>query len=103
MNDLVRALAISTGVLAPVIILIIVISIAVVKRGEAGAAASGHPLPDDPSHAKETAAPAPVKGVKAAAPASDEISVLHVLLFGAGVFTVAVLALLALSFIQHMM
>jgi hypothetical protein len=103
MNELVRALVISTAVLAPVVILTIVISIAVVKRGEAGTAASGHPLPDDPFHAKETASPAPAKAVKGAAPVSDEISVMHVLIFGVGVFTVAVLALLALSLIQHMM
>ena len=101
MPDLVRALAISGGILLLVAVLTVFVSMAAVNRGAANMGEAAHHREDEIPAAKETAAAAPpAKGAKAAA-ASDEISVIQILLFGVGLFTVTVLALLALSFLQH--
>jgi hypothetical protein len=104
MNDVVRALAISAGILLPVVALIIVVSFFTVRRGEASVRESEHGIPDAPVHVTETAAAAaPAKAVKpGAAVAAEEISVMQILLLGIGLFTATVLLLLALSLVQHM-
>jgi hypothetical protein len=101
MNDVLRALGIAAGILFPVVILIVIVSINVVKRGEAGQHETSHDVLDNSLHVKETAAPPPVKAAKPAAPAAEEISVPHILLFGIVLFTLTILALLAVSIIQH--
>ena len=103
MPDLVRALAISGGILLLVVVLTVFVSIAAVNRGAANMGEEAHRHREDELPvAKETAAAAPAaKGGKPAVAASDEISVIQILLFGVGLFTVTVLALLALSFLQH--
>jgi hypothetical protein len=102
MNDLVRALMISAGILFPVIILIVIITILVVKRGEGEQHGASHDVPDDALHVKETAAPPPAKAAKPVAPAGDEISVSKILILGVGLFTLTILFLLGLSLIQHL-
>ena len=102
MNDVVRALGIAAGTLLSVVVLIVVITIAVVKRGEHESAERPHELPDDSLHVKETAPSQPAKSAKAAAAASDEISVPTILLLGIGLFTLTILLLLGLSLLQHM-
>ena len=79
-----------------VVIFTIFITIVTVKRGEISMGGHGH-------HHPEPLAEAAVPAGKAAkaGPVSDEISVMNILLLGIGLFTVTVLALLALSFLQH--
>jgi hypothetical protein len=107
MGDLVRALGISAGILIPVVIFIVLISIAVVRRGETGEADAGHHVPGSLAHVTATAtattaaAPAP-KAAKPSGPVSQEVSVAEILLFGTGLFVLSILALLALSLIQHL-
>ena|SRR5438034_600055 len=101
MNDVVRALATSAGILTPVVILMIIVSIVTVRRGEAGTHGLGH---DEP-HPVAALAGTPVaaaKTGKAAGPVVEEINVGLILLFGLGLFTLTVLALLGLSLIEHM-
>jgi len=102
MSDVLRGLAISAGILIPVVVFIVLISMAVVRRGEVGDVVDGHNIPDSPIHVKETPAAPAAKAAKATAPASEDISVIDILLFGTGLFVLSILALLALSLIQHM-
>jgi hypothetical protein len=100
MNDVVRALGISAAILSPVVVAIVLISIAVVRRGEAGHGV-GHGVEDLP-HAKESVVAATfVKGAKAA-PAGDEISVPHIFLYGLALFVLTIGVLLLLSLVQHL-
>lgn len=102
MNDTVRALGIAAGILFPILVLIVTISIAVVRRGEGGEPETAHAAPDDSLRVKDTAvAAAPVKAGKPAAPETEEISVINILLFGTGLFVLAIVLLLALSLIEH--
>jgi hypothetical protein len=100
MNDVLRALGIAAGILFPVVCAIVLISIAVVKRGELSGI-DGHGVPDDSFHVKEASAPAAAKGGKPAAAASDEINVAQILILGTGLFVLMILLLLALSLIEH--
>jgi hypothetical protein len=102
MSDVLRGLAISAGILIPVVVFIVLICMAVVRRGEVADVVDGHNIPDSPIHVKETAAAPAAKAAKATAPASEDISVIDILLFGTGLFVLSILALLALSLIQHM-
>ena len=103
MNDVLRALGISAGILFFVVVLTVIITIAAVKRGEAGQAEAGHGAPDESLPVKEAAASPPAKAAaKPAAAASDEISVSQILLLGIGLFTATILALLLVSLITHL-
>ena len=102
MNDVVRALGIAAGILFLVVILIVVITIAVVKRGEGREVETAHELPDDSLKVKEAAAPPQAKAAKPSAPAGEEISVMNILLFGTGLFVLTIVVLLVLSLIQHL-
>ena len=101
MNDLLRALSLSAGILLSVVVLIIFISMTAVKRGEVNMK-GGHEGPDDPHGAIEAAAAPAAKGAKAAAPAVDEISVPLILGLGLALFTLTIVALLGLSLLQHL-
>jgi hypothetical protein len=106
MPDVLRALIMSGGILSVVVVAIIFISIAVVRRGEQGGhAVDDHELPTAAPSVKETAtaaAPPAKAGAKPAAPAGDEINVMQILLFGVVLFTLSVVALLGLSLIEHL-
>ena len=101
MNDVVRALATAAGILSPVVILTIIVSIVTVKRGEAGMLGTSHGEPHPATAPAGMAAP-PAKAGKSAAPAVEQINVGQILLYGIGLFTLTVLALLGLSLIEHM-
>jgi hypothetical protein len=101
MPDIVRALAISGGLLFLVVILIVIVSIITVNRGAAEMGQTEHAHEVAAAHKEPAAAPA-AKAAKAAAPAKDEINVLQILAFGTGLFVLAVLGLFALSLIEHM-
>src|SRR5262245_11855078 len=100
MSDVVRALAISSTILLSVVVFIIFISMAAVRRGELGGAEAEHRHPDPGLAVKETVAA--VKGGKAAAATADEISVPNILLLGLGMFVLSVLALFGLSLLMHL-
>jgi hypothetical protein len=109
MADIVRALAISGGLLLLVVILIVFISIAAVNRGAAAMGHAEHPEETAAVAHKEAATTPAAKtaaskpaAAKPAAPAKDEINVLQILAFGTGLFVLAVLGLFALSLIEHM-
>ena len=101
MNDLLRALSLSAGILLSVVVLIIIVAMAAVKRGEANMK-GGHDGPDESHGLKEAAAAPAAKGAKAAAPAVDEISVPLILVLGLALFTLTIVALLGLSLLQHL-
>jgi hypothetical protein len=101
MNDVVRALATAAGILSPVVILTIIVSIVAVKRGEAGMHGAVHGEAAPAAEPAGTPAPA-VKAGKAAAPKAEEINVGQILIFGVGLFTLTVLALLGVSLIEHL-
>jgi len=100
MNDLLHALSLSAGILLSVSVLIIFVSMVAVKRGEANMKGA-HDGPDE-SHGVKEAAAAPAKGVKAAGPVVDEISVPTILALGLALFTLTIVALLGLSLLQHL-
>ena len=91
MNDVLKAMAMSAGVLIPVVVFTVIITIVTVRRGEAS-----HDMHEV---LQETVASGPSKAAKAA---SDEISVPQILIIGTGLFVLTIPALLALSLIQHM-
>jgi hypothetical protein len=108
MPDVVRALAISAGILSSVVVLIVILTIVVVRRGEAGHVEAEHE--GDRPAVQETAPVSPAatagkpgKPAKPGAAPGEEISVLQILLYGTGVFVVTILLLLGLSLVQHMM
>ena len=101
MNDIFRALATSAAILFPVVVLIVIISIAAVKRGEASI--GGHAHGHDEVLTEHAAVSAPSTAAKSAKAApADEINVGQILLYGVGLFTLTILALLGLSLIQHL-
>jgi hypothetical protein len=99
MNDILRALLTAAGILFPVVILIIGVSMVAVKRGEASHA--GHHEEEESVHVT-SAGGAAAKPAKAAAAVSDEISVPQILGLGLGLFVLTILALLAVSLVAHM-
>lgn len=101
MSDIVRALAISGGLLFLVVIFIVIVSIAAVNRGAAEMGHAEH-APEIKAAVKEPAAAPAAKAAKPAAPPKDEINVLQILALGTGLFVLAVLGLFALSLIEHM-
>jgi hypothetical protein len=100
MNDVLRALGISAGILLLVVVVIVVLTMVAVRRGEASHGETEHALPGPSAVAKETAS-ATTKPTKATVAESDEISVIQILLLGTGLFVLTVLFLVALSLIQH--
>jgi hypothetical protein len=101
MPDVVRALAISAGILLLVVVLIVIITIAVVNRGE-GEHVQTAVVETPVKEAAVTTPPPPAKATKPAAPATEDVSVLEILLYGVGLFVLTVLGLVALSLVEHL-
>ena len=108
MSEILKAMGAAAAILFPVVILVIIITIAAVKRGEAamrgGEHGRAHDSPAGAIHAVPTAAtgaPAAPAPKKPAAAAREEISVIQVLLFGIIMFTVVMGLLLGVSILQH--
>ena len=98
---------ISAGILFPVVVLIIVVSMAAVRRGEASVRGEAHAVSSELAlHATVHGATAPAakkpEKPSAAAAAADEISVPNILLFGLILFGLAVLGLFAVSILGHL-
>ena len=107
MNEVLPAIGISAAILLPVVVFIVIISMAAVKRGEAAQHPSGpstpssHDVPDSAHHVEQIATP-PAKPAKAAVAAADEVNVGLILILGAGLFTLMMVLFLAVSFIEHL-
>jgi hypothetical protein len=100
MNDALRALAISAGILFPVVVLIVIVSMAAVRRGEAGHLVL-EPMPSSVPVAQGAAAAAATPA-KVAVTQVEQVSVLEILLLGTGLFVLAVVLLFVLSLVSHM-
>ena len=105
MSDILRAMAISAGILLPVVVLIVIVSIAAVRRGEAAMLGDAHGISAAhpafvPATATVTAAPKAAKPASAAA--GDEISVVAILILGVGLFTLTVALLMGVSILGHL-
>ena len=98
MADILRAMTISGGILFVVVGLVIVMSIAAVKRGEA----SMHGNLDVKAWWNTGLASSSARGAGSIPAAPAEISVLQILGVGTAIFVLAVLALFAVSVIQHL-
>ena len=106
MIDVLKAMSTSGAILLPIVVLIVIVSIATVKRGETAMGGGHHGLSTD-GHAAihavgaaAAAAPATARKTAVAKPV-EEISVMQVLLFGIVMFTAVMVLLLLVSVIQH--
>jgi len=102
-------MGIAAGILLPVVVLIVIVSMAAVKRGEiemrGGAHGATHELAPAyiPGGAGTATAAAPAaKAAKPATVTSDEISVIEILGFGTLLFVLSVLLLFAISILRHL-
>ena len=106
MSEILRAITISAGILFPVVILIIIVSMTAVRRGEASVRGGAHDVASESElhgQVHGAATPAAKKPEKpAAVAAANEISVPNILLFGLVLFGLAVLGLFAVSILGHL-
>ena len=107
MSEALRGLGIAAGILLPVVVLIVIVSMAAVRRGEAMMRGDIHEHSPNlvpayvPAAAGTAAATAP-KTAKPGTVVTDEISVLEILGFGTLLFVVTVLLLLGVSILRHL-
>jgi hypothetical protein len=106
--DILRGLAISAGILLPVVVLIIFICIVVVRRGEAAMRGDTHAIPTKSEGSVSTpdvppSAPAVRKPEKpvAVSPVEENL-VMTILGLGFLLFALAVLGLFLMSVLQHL-
>ena len=103
MADVLKAMSVSGGILLPIVIFIIIVSIATVNRGIEQMGGGHHDLAPEghgaAAHGGAVAAAAPAK--KAAVEVVEDISVMQILLFGIVLFTAVMGLLLLVSVIQH--
>ena len=107
MSEVLRGLGISAGILLPVVVLIVVVSMTAVKRGEAGMRGDAHGAAHElvPAYVPATAGTAVAPAAKAAKPAAattEEVSVIEILGAGTLLFVLTVLILLGVSIIRHL-
>ena len=107
MSEALRGMGIAAGILFPVVVLIVIVSMAAVKRGEiemrGGAHGSTHELV--PAYIPGTAGTATAPAAKAVKPVTittEEISVIEILGFGTLLFVLSVLLLLVISIVRHL-
>jgi hypothetical protein len=101
LTDILKAMATSAAILLPIVVLVIIISIAAVKRGEIAMGGGDH------AHAHAHAGAETAGTVAAAARKSGPVvvvnpGVLEILGLGTAIFVVAVLILLGISIVSHM-
>ena len=109
MSEVLRGIGISAGILLPVVVLIVIVSMAAVRRGEAGMwgelHGASHELAPAPAYVpaaagSATAAAKPAK--PATAVTTEEVSVIEILGLGLLLFVLTVLALLGVSILRHL-
>ena len=99
MNEILRSLAISSGVLLPVVILAIIASIAAVRRGEA--AAHGVELAHEGGHAEVDVAPS--KSALARFIPERDPYVIEILVLAVVLFSLTMGLLLGFSILQQLL
>ena len=99
MSEILRGMAIAGGILLPVVVLLVIVSMTAVRRGEA---AMRGETPGAEPHAA-VAAPAASEVKKPAAAAGPEaVPVMEILVFGFVLFGVTVLLLVGVSVLSHL-
>jgi hypothetical protein len=107
-SEALRGMGIAAGILLPVVVLIVIVSMATVRRGEAMMRGEVHGHSPDlvPAYVPAAAGTAAAPATKAAKPgkvvATDEISVIEILGFGTLLFVITVLLLLGVSILRHL-
>src|SRR6187431_499276 len=98
----------AAGLLLPVVILIVIVSMAAVRRGEAMMRGEAHAVAHDlaPAYVPAGGGTATATAPKATKPATvvttDEISVIEILGFGTLLFVISVLLLFGVSILRHL-
>jgi hypothetical protein len=101
-------MGIAAGILLPVVVLIVIVSMATVRRGEAMMRGDVHGHSPDlvpayvPAAAGTAAAPSKAPAKPGTVATTDEISVIEILGFGTLLFVITVLLLLGLSILRHL-
>lgn len=104
MSEALRGMGIAAGILLPVVVLIVIVSMAAVRRGEAMMRGDIHGHSPDlvPAYVPAAAGTAAATAKTAKVVTTDEISVLEILGFGTLLFVITVLLLLGLSILRHL-
>jgi hypothetical protein len=100
-------MGIAAGILLPVVVLIVVVSMAAVRRGEAMMRGDAHGAAHDlvPAYVPASAGTATAAASKTAKPATvvtDQVSVIEILGFGTLLFVLTVLLLFGISIFSHL-
>ena len=101
-------MAISAGILLPVVVLIVIVSMAAVRRGEAMMRGEIHGASPElvpayvPAAAGTAAAAAPKTAKPATSVTTEDVSVIEILGFGTLLFVLTVLALFGISILRHL-
>ena len=107
MSEALRGMGIAAGILLPVVVLIVIVSMAAVRRGEAMMRGDAHGAAHDlvpayvPAGAGTATAAAPT-AKPATVVTTDQISVIEILGFGTLLFVLTVLLLFAISIFAHL-
>jgi hypothetical protein len=96
-TEILKAMATSATILLPIVILVIIVSIATVKRGEISMGVGVHAHPG-----AEAAGVVAAAAKKSAPVVLVNPGVLEILGLGTAIFVVAVLILLGISIVSHM-
>ena len=99
MGAILLAIAKSAGLLLPVIVLTVIVSLAAVRRGEAGAH-NGEGVASDPAHAGADAEPA--TGPKLSFMPNRDPTVLEILILAGVLFTITMGLFLGYSVLSQM-
>ena len=106
MSEALRGMGIAAGILLPVVVLIVVVSMAAVRRGEAMMRGEVHGHSPDlvPAYIPSAAGTAVVasKAAKPATVTTEDVSVIEILGFGTLLFVLTVLLLLGVSILRHL-
>ena len=108
MSEALRGMGIAAGILLPVVVLIVIVSMAAVRRGEAMMRGDAHGAAHDlaaayvPAGAGTATAAAPKTAKPATVVTTDQISVIEILGFGTLLFVLTILLLFGVSVLAHL-
>jgi hypothetical protein len=107
-SEALRGMGIAAGILLPVVVLIVIVSMAVVRRGEAMMRGDAHGASHDlvaayvPAGAGTAAGAVPKAAKPATAATTEQVSVIEILGFGTLLFVLTVLLLIGISIFAHL-
>jgi hypothetical protein len=104
-SEVLRGMAISSAILLPVVVLIVICSIAAVRRGEASMRGETHGAePELRSYVTGTggAAVAAKPEKSAVVVVTEDPSVMEIILLGLGLFVLTIMLLVGVSVVSHM-